>query len=144
MAIKNYSTSIDSYKTITEIQQLLAKKGAQQISIRNDTEGNPVSLSFMILWDNKPVAFMLPCNFEGIKRAMKNDRKVPRNQCTTEQALRVGWRIVKDWTSAQLAIVEAEACTMPQVFLPYAITNEGETMYEMVTRKKEMLALPQG
>ena len=89
MAIKNFSTSIDSYKTISEIQQLLAKKGAQQISINNDSEGNPVSLSFLILWGTQPVAFMLPCNFEGVKRAMQNDRKISRSQCTTEQALRV-------------------------------------------------------
>lgn len=141
MAIKNYSTSIDSYKTISEIQQLLAKKGAQQISIRNDNDGNPISLSFLILWDTKPVAFMLPCNFEGIKRAMSNDKKVSKSQCTTDQALRVGWRIVKDWVAAQLAIVEAEACTMSQVFLPYALTKDGETMYQLVERKKEMLAL---
>jgi hypothetical protein len=143
MAIKNYSTSVDSYKTISEIQQLLAKKGARQINIKNDAKGNPISLSFLILWDAKPIAFMLPCNFEGIKRAMLNDRKIARNQCTVDQALRVGWRIVKDWVSAQLAIVEAEACTMPQVFLPYAVTKTGQTLYEQIDQNKAMLALPE-
>lgn len=132
MAIKNFTTSIDSYKTISEIQQLLANKGAQQISISNDAKGNPVTLSFLILWDTKPIAFQLPCNFEGIKRAMTKNKKVARSMCTTEQALRVGWRIIKDWTAAQLAIVEAEACTMPEVFLPYAITKNGTTLYKEV------------
>jgi hypothetical protein len=143
MAIKNFTTSIDSYKTISEIQQLLAQKGAQQITIANDDKGNPVSLSFLILWDTKPIAFSLPCNFEGVKRAMSNSKKVARSQCTTEQALRVGWRIIKDWVAAQMAIVEAEACTMAQVFLPYAVTKNGQTMYDMISNNKGMLALNQ-
>lgn len=144
MPIKNYKTSINSQKTITEIQQLLARHGAQKISIDFDADRNPVALSFLMLWDFKPIAYMLPCNFKGILRAMQNDKKVSRSQCTTEQALRVGWRILKDWVSAQMAIVEAEAATIPQIFLPYAVTNTGQTVYEVVESKKDsMLALPQ-
>lgn len=145
MPIKNFSTSIDSYKTITEIQQLLAKRGAQKISIDNNAEGQPCALSFLMLWDTQPVAYMLPCNFQGILRAMQKDRKVSRSQCTTEQALRVGWRILKDWVAAQMAIIEAEAATLPQVFLPYAVTNNGKTVYETVAeRKNDLLQLTQG
>lgn len=141
MPIKNFTTSVDSFKTISEIHQLLAKRGAQQISMTNDKEGNPIAIAFTILWVDKPISFMLPCNFEGVKRAMQNNKKVSRSQCTTEQALRVGWRIVKDWVAAQMAIVEAEACTMAQVFLPYAIMKDGKTMYEMVEGNKGMLML---
>ncbi len=142
MPIKNYTTSVDSYKTITEIQQLLARAGAQKISIDNDSEGNPHALSFLMLWDTRPVAYMLPCNFHGILRAMKNNKKITRSQCTTEQALRVGWRILKDWVAAQMAIIEAEAATLPQVFLPYAVTNTGKTVYETVAeRKNDLLQL---
>ncbi len=145
MAIKNFSTSIDSFKTISEIQQLLSKKGAQNINIKNDAQGNPVALMFVVLWNLQPVAFALPCNFEGIEKAMRKSR-VPERLCTREQALRVGWRIIKDWTAAQLAIVEAEACTMAQVFLPYAVTTKGETVYEMFesTKSKELLQLNNG
>ncbi len=141
MPIKNFTTSIDSFKTISEIQQLLAKRGAQQISITNDNDGNPVGLAFSMLWDKIPVNYMLPCNFKGILRAMQNDRKVTRANCTVEQSLRVGWRIIKDWVSAQLAIIEAEAATAAQVFLPYAVTNTGQTVYEMVEDKKNNLLL---
>lgn len=141
MPIKNYTTSIDSFKTISEIQQILSRRGVQQINIKNDEQGNPVALTFVILWELTPVAFSLPCNFEGIMKAMKNDRKVSRAQCTKEQALRVGWRIIRDWVAAQMAIVEAEACTMAQVFLPYAVTNNGETVYDKFLNNKKMLEL---
>lgn len=143
MAIKNYTTSVDSYKTISEIQQILARAGAQQISINNDKSGNPVSLAFMLLWGTQAVAFALPCNFSGVKRAMSNSKKVSIAKCTDEQALRVGWRIIKDWVAAQMAIVEAEACTMTQVFLPYAVTNNGDTVYKMFEGRKELLTLGQ-
>ncbi len=142
MAIKNFSTTVDSFKTISEIQQLLSKKGVQNINIKNDEHGNPVALTFVLLWNLQPVGFSLPCNFEGIEKAMRKSR-VKERLCTKEQALRVGWRIIKDWVAAQLAIVEAEACTMSQVFLPYAVTNKGETVYEMFeqTKAKELLRL---
>lgn len=49
---------------------------------------------------------------------------------TTEQAARVGWRIIKDWIEAQLALVQTQMVTLDQVFLPYARTNTGETVYQ--------------
>ena len=122
MAIKNFTTSIDSYKTISEIQQILARRGAQQIMIKNDQEGNPVSISFVALWGLQPIAYTLPCNFEGVKRAMSNDKKVSRSMCTNEQA---------------------PAWSLPQIFLPYAVTKTGHTVYEMMESKKEMLQLNQ-
>lgn len=144
MSIKNFTTSIESDKTITEITTILRKRGAQKISIDYDAEGNPVALSFLLLWDLSPVSYMLPCNFEGIKNAMLKDRNISRGKCTTEQALRVGWRILKDWVAAQMAIVEAEACTAAQVFLPYAVMRDGKTIYQMVeTSKNKLLMLPE-
>lgn len=42
----------------------------------------------------------------------------------------MGWRIVKDWVSAQMAILETEMVRMEQVFLPYVMTQSGKTLYE--------------
>lgn len=60
--------------------------------------------------------------------------------CTEAQALRVGWRIVKDWVQAQMAIVESELAKMVQVFLPYAVTKQGNTLYEMIQSDTKLLA----
>ena len=57
-----------------------------------------------------------------------------RNQ---EQALRVAWRITKDWIEAQMAIVETHMVTMPQVFLPYVVTDNQQTVYERVIEGKD-------
>lgn len=139
MPILNYTTKIDSYKTITEIQQILSKAGATKMIVDNDASGLPVALTFCIQWNGNFTAFSLPCNFEGVLRSMRNNRKVPRNLCNEEQALRVGWRIVKDWTQAQLAIVEAQLASLPEVFLPYAVTKQGTTLFKMIESDNTLL-----
>lgn len=138
MPILNYTTKIDSYKTITEIQQCLSKAGANKIIIDNK-KGIPNALTFCIEWKGSPIFFALPCNFEGVKRSMSKSPKVPRSMCTEEQALRVSWRILKVWIEAQLAIVESEMVDMAEVFLPYAITKSGDTLYKYLENNNTLL-----
>lgn len=141
MPILNYTTKIDSIKTIMEIQQLIIKHGAKKMIIDNDDKGQAIALTFFIDWQGSLVAFSLPCNFNGVKKSMDKNKKVPRRLINDEQALRVGWRIVKDWVSAQLAIVEAELATMPEVFLPYIVTKSGDTLYKHVQSNKSNILL---
>jgi len=139
MPILNYTTEIDSSKTVGEIQTILAKGGASKIIVDYDDNRNPVTISFTIKWNDKLVAFSMPCNFQGVMRAMTKNPKVPRSKCTPEQALRVGWRILKDWTEAQLAIVEAELAGMAEVFLPYAVTKDGTTLFKHMENDNKLL-----
>lgn len=141
MSILNYTTKIDSYKTIAEIQKILSVKGAQKIIMDNDQAGTPIGLTFIIDW-NGPVAFSLPCKYEGVLNAMKRDKKVPRSACTMEQALRVGWRILKNWIEAQLAIVESEMAYLPEVFLPYAVTKTQRTLFDHISGDSSLLLVP--
>ncbi|GAI93622.1 unnamed protein product, partial [marine sediment metagenome] len=52
------------------------------------------------------------------------------------QAVRIAWRIVKDWTQAQAAIIETEMVKTEQVFLPYAITKDGQTVYDLFEQRQ--------
>jgi hypothetical protein len=129
MAILNYTTSIDCEKSIAEIQKILVKRGAQKIV--TDYQGEmPVSVTFCIVLNGKMVGFSLPANSAGVLKAMERDRNVPRSKCTEAQAKRVAWRIVKDWVAAQMAIVDAQLADVAEVFLPYAITRTGLTVYQ--------------
>ena len=74
---------------------------------------------------------------------MKKDSNIPRRLITQEQALKVSWRIVKDWVEAQMAIVEAELAEMAEVFLPYAVTKNGTTLYKEI-QNNNMLMLTNG
>lgn len=142
MAILNYTTSIACEKSIAEIQKCLVSHGAHKI-VTDYENGSPSSVTFCLTLNGSMVGFSLPANYLGVLKAMKNDRKVPNSRCTEEQAQKVAWRIVKDWVEAQMAIVEAQLADMAEVFLPYAITKNGVTLYKEV-QGNGMLMLQSG
>lgn len=133
MALLNYTTQISAEKTVTEIQGILARAGALAIMTEYDANTVLVGISFKIGTPFGPTAYSLPCDVAAVNRILDKQMragKVPRRLVTTEQASRVGWRIIKDWIEAQLALVQTQMVTLDQVFLPYARTNTGETVYQ--------------
>jgi len=132
MAILNYTTSINTEKTVSEIQKKLAQAKAQAVLSEYDDNGIMVAMSFKIRTTSGFMAFRLPANIEGVYQALRKNRKIPLRFKTYEQASRVSWRILKDWIEAQLAIVEAEMVEMEEVFLPYAQNESGQTLYEVI------------
>lgn len=139
MAILNYTTKVDSTKTIGEITGCLVKHGATKI-VSDYEDGIPVSVMFSISMPNgTPVFYSLPANYNGVLKAMEKSKSVSRSLCTKEQAIRVSWRILKDWIEAQMAIVEAELADMAEVFLPYAVTKNGNTLYTELKNNPKLL-----
>lgn len=141
MAILNYTTTIDAAKTAAEIEVMLAKAGVQAVLKEYGPTGDIAALSFRIATAHGLVSFRLPLRTSGVLKAMVAGR-IPRSLRTEKQATRVAMRIAKDWIEAQLAIVEAEMADMAEVFLPYAQTKEGTTVYvALKDTKLHMLAL---
>lgn len=131
MPILNYTTSIDAEKSISEIQKCLASHGANKI-VTDYINGSPSSLTFCLILKGNVIGFCLPANHKGVLNAMLKNRKIPRRKCNELQAKKVAWRIVKDWVEAQMAIVEAQKAEITEVFLPYAITKNGNTLYSEI------------
>jgi hypothetical protein len=140
MAILNYTTSIDCERSISEIQKCLRLRGVEKI-ITDYLNGMPSAVTFCITIKGNMVAFNLPANYSGVLKAMQKDKKVPRSKCTPEQAQRVAWRIVKDWVFAQMAIVDAQLADLAEVFLPYAITKGGTTLYKEIQTNNTILMI---
>ena len=92
MAILNYTTSINTEKTASEIQKKLAMAGAQAVLSEYDAAGVMCAMSFRI----GIMTFRLPINIEGVYEVLRKDRKIPKRLKTREQAARVAWRIIKD------------------------------------------------
>lgn len=142
MAILNYTTAIDFEKTIGEITKILVKHGATKM-VTDYADNVPVAVTFCLMLNGNMVGFSLPANYDGVLKAMQKDGKVPKKLLTKEQALRVSWRIIKDWTEAQVALVEAKLADVAEVFLPYAITKSGTTLYKEI-QGNGMLLLQSG
>ncbi len=131
MPILNYTTEVDAIKTAGQIQGLLAMKGAHSIAI-DYADGEPTALVFRLALNGQDLAYRLPCNWQGVLQTMNRDSKCPPRYKTNAQAKRVAWRIVKDWIEAQLAIIESGQAQTSEVFLPYVVTDNGQTLFQRV------------
>lgn len=127
----NYTTSIESGKTISEIMSILQKNGARAILIDYDNDGCVSGLSFKIHSTNTPneLGIKLPVNYEAVLKILER-QGVALHYRSKEQALRVAWRILKYWVEAQMAILQVEMVTLEQIFLPYLLIPNGKTLYE--------------
>lgn len=139
MAILNYTTTIDAGKSIAEIQKTLVAHGAKSITIDYDDQGNPAALSFAVQISGVWINFRLPSNWKGVRRRLDKDRSIRKGLKTDEQAIRISWRILKDWTESQMAIIEAELAELAQVFLPYAVTPDGSDLYSVLKTNHKLL-----
>jgi hypothetical protein len=138
MPILNYTTQVDAHKTVGEIQAILAKAGVLAVSVEY-TDGEPVALRFVVKVRDMPIDFRLPTRWEGVLKRMVNDPNVPNRLRNEAQARRVAWRIIKDWCEAQLALIDAGQAELAEVFLPYAVTNSGETFYQVFASSPKLL-----
>ena len=127
--ILNYHTTVAAEKTIAEIQQILAKHGANAVMIEYDPEGVVAAVSFRLEYNGQQVFFRLPAQIDPIYVLVQRHGRRPP-QRTREHAARVAWRIVKQWIEAQLAMVQCEQVKMVEVFLPFAQNpNTGKTVF---------------
>lgn len=139
MPLLSYTTQIDAFKTISEISQLLAKAGASSVMHDYDDNGAIVALSFRIRLNDSDIAFRLPTDWCPVLKVLENDRGVTPKLKTKDQALRVAWRITLRWIEAQVAFIETMMVTTAQVFLPYAVTNNGQSLYEYIGQNTNLL-----
>ena len=130
MPILNYTTSISVVRTASEIQEILSRAGTKTVMIEYGLDRSPIAVYFEIDINNRRVSFRLPSQWQGVHRTLQKS-SAERRYKTEEQARKVAWRIIKDWTEAQVAIIEAGAADISEVFLPYMINpTSNQTLYE--------------
>jgi hypothetical protein len=129
MAIANYTTTINQNKTIGEIQEMLASHGVENISVSYIAK-QPIGIEFVVdVGKGQLIPFRLPCKWEGVLQCLR-DENVQQKYRNEQHARRVAWRITRDWIRAQLAIIEAGQAKLIEVFLPYAVNQDGRTIFE--------------
>ncbi|WP_289285964.1 hypothetical protein [Parablautia intestinalis] len=141
MAILNYTTTVDSFKTVSEIEYILMKHHAKSIMKNYDGE-SIIGLSFLIDTGVQQIPVRLPVKVDECLEVLKKEkRENPRKQIkdTRQQAERVAWRILKDWVEAQMALLDIEMVRFEEIFLPYIETNTGQTIYERLENKQFLL-----
>ena len=141
MAILNYTTTVDAFKTVSEIEYILMKHRAR--SIMKNYEGEAITgLSFLIDTGIQQIPVRMPVKVDECLKVLKKEkRENPRKQIrdTREQAERVAWRILKDWIEAQMALLDIEMVRFEEIFLPYIEVPGGQTIYERLEEKQFLL-----
>ena len=130
--ILNYTTKVDVFTTLGEIQAMLVKHGARKIMQDYDDSGHITSLSFLIDTPDGPRGIRLPANVDAVLAVLVKQKV----KCGRDQAERVAWRILKDWVAAQMAILESEMVQMDEVFLPYMVNDSGQTLFQCYRNKQ--------
>lgn len=135
MPLLNYTTKVNVFNTLGEIQAQLVKHGAKKIMQDYDEVGHITALIFMIDTPLGPRGIRLPANTEAVHAVLLRQKV----KCDRDQAERVAWRIIKDWVEAQMAILESEMVQMDEIFLPYMIDRSGKTLFQKYQNDQLML-----
>lgn len=124
--MKNYTTEISADKSILEIERLLTSFGAEMIIKEYTSDGRVHSLTFRLLND----AFKLPANVSGVKKILYKKTRSHLSdgeKRREDRSYRVAWRIIKDWTHAQLSLIASGQAQPQEIFLPYMF--DGKTTF---------------
>lgn len=149
MALLNYTSNVDADKTAMEISKCLSMHGAQAVLTEYDPkEGIVTAISFRINLNGQVISFRLPCDWKPVYDVMfKGKRNTYSSSIESNrraQAVRTAWRIVKDWVEAQMALVETNMARTEEVFLPYAVMKNGQTLAQNVRENPEQFLLGSG
>lgn len=126
--LKNYTSGWTVNKSLNEIQNMLASKGAEKMMI-DYKDGEPIGMTFAIKTPKGIMPVALPARIENVSAVMFGASLRQLNQRDLEQVKRTSWKNLHDWVDAQLALLETEMVKIEEIFLPYAVFN-GRTVFE--------------
>lgn len=151
MPIKNYTTTVDASRSISEIQGLLARAGATRVMFEYDGNGGVRALVFMLKVQDREMPFKLPAKPEAVYKVMFEGKPIRqwarREQIEAnrqKQSLDTSWRIIKDWIAAQFALIELDQAEAAEIFMPYLMISQTKTLYESAKESGFNNMLPSG
>lgn len=137
MPIKNYLSKSPISNIFNDIEKTLSKHGAKQVT-RDYDNGKIVAISFVVATTSGDLKVKLPARTDRIEQVFKNEgiRYKP------DQPYRTAWATLRDWISAQMALLELEMVKMEEIFLPYVTNSDGKTFFEY--QEERGFKLPSG
>ncbi len=141
MALKNTFAKLPTQRYIQDAQDALVKAGASGIQMEFE-EGRVAGLAFSIKFGDLRIQFKLPVDWRKFQNVLRNEDN--RRAEEADYCYRVAWACTKDWIEAQMAFVESENATVAQIFLPYAVTKSGNTLFEDIAKNGSELLLSSG
>lgn len=140
MNLKNYTSSVPVERSIMMIEKLLMDAGATNISKSINQESKEVDgIIFLINVNSKPILFKLPSKTEQCFKIMMKEvssRSAFKKEVISNkraQAQRTAWKLLFDWVSIQVSMIQIEQVELMEVFLPYAYDMQNDqTFFEKI------------
>ena len=139
MPLKNYRSRLTT-DPFAVIQKTLAQHKAKQIIQEFGHDGRVRAISFSLEISGKLHAFRLPARVESVQRILYGDKNLTETQL--EQAYTTAWANIRDWITAQMALLDTGMVKPEEVFLPYMLVKNGITLFEDM--KEHGFLLPSG
>lgn len=127
--------------TFDKIQSVLASHGANKIMYDYSTDGTLEALTFGMQIEGVQIGFRLPALVENVVEIMyggKDRYGFPKKITDAQraQAYKTAWANIRDWIDAQMALIDTKQVKLEQVFLPYMMGKNNESLYEQISKTK--------
>ncbi len=128
MALKNARSR--SPNTFDKIQRLLTTHGARRVMMEYSPTGLIFGISFQLEINGQEVVMKLPARIEQVAIHMYKDVLSGLSESKQEQAYRTAWANIRDWLDAQFAMIDTQMVKVEEVFLPYIMVDNNQTLFE--------------
>lgn len=141
--MKNYTSSVPISRTISRIEECLAKAGASGI-MKEYAGGKLTALCFKLrMGSGREMAIRLPANEVEVYNVLIKAVKRPRNgtvERLRDQAARTAWKLQQDFVEVQLSMIEMRQTDAMQAFLAYVW--DGKRTFYQALQENNFKALP--
>lgn len=138
--IKNATTN--GKDTFIKINTILTKHGVTKImyDYSPSGDGSVDGITFGLNINGNDVGFKMPALVDNVFAIMyPNGNRYSEQRylkSRKEQAYKTAWSNIKDWIDAQMALIDTQQVKIEQVFLPYMITGQDQTLYDQINESK--------
>ena len=133
MNLRNYTSSVPVEVSTGHIDKMLVRAGATHIA-RFYRDGKLGGILFQLTANGQSLTFRLPAKVDRVRDVLQAECKKPRAGTMTriaEQAERTAWRLVDDWVSIQLSMIQLEQAEAVEIFFPYLYDGKrDQTLFE--------------
>lgn len=138
MPLKNYTTKVPVSRTIQEMQEMLQKGGATGVIMEYEKgTGRIYGIAFKMEIVGKTAVFSLPIKWKQAQKVLQKENNPKAYD--DDYCYRVAWRILRNWLEQQMALIAIEMVDMQEIFLPYAVQQDGKTLYENILSNPQLL-----
>ena len=147
MGLMNYTSQVPVNRSISYIEDKLARHGASQILKMYTIDGQVEGIAFIISLDGVDMPFKVPAKIVECEKILRESVKRPRKDTLKrikQQAEKTAWKIVSDWVDVQMAMIDLAQVEFMQAFFPYLYSHsKQQTYFEIMKAKGLQKLLPE-